>query len=102
MELRPGLRLASAVSDTEVVVVRAPGGDVEVGCGGAPMVEAGQPKPDGATLDASLGEAAAIGKRYADEEAGLELLCTKAGEGALTLNGNVLLLKGAKPLPSSD
>ena len=102
MQLRPGLRLASAVSDTEVVVVRAPAGDVEVGCGGAAMVEVGQPAPEGAALDASLGEPAAIGKRYADEEAGLELLCTKGGEGALTLNGDVLLLKGAKPLPSSD
>jgi hypothetical protein len=102
MQLRAGQRLASAVSDTEVVVVRAPDGDVEVGCGGAPMVEVGQPRPADATLDASLGEPTAIGKRYADEAAGLEVLCTKAGEGALTLNGNVLLLKGAKPLPSSD
>ena len=102
MELKPGLRLASVVSDTEVVVVRAPAGDVEVGCGGAPMVEVGQPTPEGATLDESLGESAAIGKRYADEEAGLELLCTKAGAGALTLNGAPLLRKGAKPLPSSD
>ena len=102
MQLRPGQRLASAVSDTEVVVVRAPDGDVEVGCGGAPMVEVGQPAPADATLDASLGEPAAIGKRYADEDAGLEVLCTKAGEGALTLDGTVLLLKGAKPLPSSD
>ena len=66
------------------------------------MVEAGQPPPEGAELDPSLGEPAAIGKRYADEQAGLEVLCTKGGDGALTLNGNVLLLKGAKPLPSSD
>ena len=31
MELRPGLKLASAVCDAQVVVVRAPAGDVEVG-----------------------------------------------------------------------
>ena len=101
MELRPGLKLASAVCDAQVVVVRAPAGDVEVGCGGSPMV------PDGddaapATLDGSLGEGPLLGKRYADEELGLELLCTRAGAGALTANGAVLALKGAKPLPSSD
>lgn len=101
MELRPGLKLASAVCDAQVVVVRAPAGDVEVGCGGASMV------PDGddaapATLDGSLGEGPLLGKRYADEELGLELLCTRAGAGALTANGAVLALKGAKPLPSSD
>jgi hypothetical protein len=43
-----------------------------------------------------------IGKRYADEELGLELLCTRAGTGALTVNGEVLQVKGAKPLPASD
>lgn len=101
MQLKAGQRLASTVCDAEVVVVKAPAGDVEVGCGGAPMVEVGQDAPP-ATLDGSLGEAVLLGKRYADEEAGLELLCTKAGAGALTLDGTVLGLKGAKPLPSSD
>ncbi len=102
MELRPGLKLASAVCDAQVVVVRAPAGDVEVGCGGAPMVPDGEDGPAGAALDASLGDGPQLGKRYADEELGLELLCTRAGAGALTANGAVLALKGAKPLPSSD
>lgn len=102
MELRPGLKLASAVCDAQVVVVRAPAGDVEVGCGGAPMVPDGEEAPAGAALDASLGEGPLLGKRYADDELGLELLCTRAGAGALTANGAVLGLKGAKPLPSSD
>jgi hypothetical protein len=101
MQLKAGQRLASTVCDAEVVVVKAPEGDVEIGCGGAPMVEVGQ-DPERGTLDASLGDAALLGKRYADEDAGLELLCTKAGAGALTLGGTVLGLKGAKPLPSSD
>ncbi len=102
MELRPGLKLASAVCDAQVVVVRAPAGDVEVGCGGAPMVPDGEDAPAGAALDDSLGDGPQLGKRYADEELGLELLCTRAGAGALTANGAVLALKGAKPLPSSD
>ena len=102
MELRPGLKLASAVCDAQVVVARAPAGDVEVGCGGAPMVPDGEDAPAGAALDDSLGDGPQLGKRYADEDLGLELLCTRAGAGALTANGAVLALKGAKPLPSSD
>ena len=43
-----------------------------------------------------------MGKRYADDKSGIELLCTKGGAGALFLNGEPLGLKEAKPLPSSD
>lgn len=57
---------------------------------------------DAASLDASLGEGPVIGKRYAVDDLGLELLCTKGGGGALTVDGRVLSMKGAKPLPSSD
>lgn len=101
MQLKPGQRLASTVCDAEFVVVKAPDADVEVGCGGAPVVPAGEDAPRGA-LDESVGDPALLGKRYADEELGLELLCSKAGAGAVTLNGAALPLKGAKPLPSSD
>ena len=43
-----------------------------------------------------------MGKRYVDDEIGIELLCTRSGSGALTVDGRVLTLKGAKPLPASD
>jgi hypothetical protein len=33
---------------------------------------------------------------------GLELLCTKAGEGAISVGETILEVKGAKPLPASD
>ena len=102
MELRPGQKLRSAVCEAEVVVVRAPAGDVEVGCGGAPLLEAAEEPAGGAALDASLGDGPLLGKRYADDELGLELLCTRPGTGALTVDGRLLPLKGAKPLPSSD
>ena len=102
MLLTPGQKLQSAVCDTQVVVVRAPGAEVDLGCGGAPMVEAGGEAPAGAALDASLGDGPQIGKRYADDEVGLELLCTKGGAGALTVDGRVIAMKGAKPLPASD
>ena len=102
MTLRPGQKLNSSVCDAQVVVVRAPDGEAEIGCGGAPMVLDGEDKASGAALDASLGDPVALGKRYVDEELGLELLCTKNGSGALTVDGRPLLLKGAKPLPASD
>jgi hypothetical protein len=102
MKLRPGQKLHSAVSDAQVVVVRAPDTDVDLACGGAPLLEEGQQGADAPALDASLGEGPLLGKRYADEELGLELLCTRPGAGALTVDGRALPIKGAKPLPSSD
>ena len=102
MKLRPGQKLHSAVCDAQVVVVRAPAGEVELGCGGAPLLDEGQEAEAGAALDPSLGDGPLLGKRYADDELGLELLCTRAGTGALTVDGRPLLVKGAKPLPSSD
>ncbi len=102
MKLRPGQKLRSAVCDAQVVVVKAPADDVELGCGGAPLLDDGHEADGGATLDPSLGEGPLLGKRYADDDLGLELLCTRAGTGALTLDGRPLLVKGAKPLPSSD
>lgn len=102
MELTAGLRLESTTCSTQVVVVRAPGvgADVDLRCGGEPMVElgaAGDPVPI-----SQHGEATLLGKRYEDAELGLELLCTQGGDGALTLGATPLLIKGAKPLPSSD
>jgi hypothetical protein len=102
MKLRPGQRLHSAVCDAQVVVVRAPSTAVEVGCGGAPLLGDGQ-EPDGSgVLRPGLGDGPLLGKRYSDDESGLELLCIRAGEGALTVDGRPLLVKEAKPLPSSD
>ena len=43
-----------------------------------------------------------LGKRYSDDELGLELLCTKAGEGSISVGETILAVKGAKPLPASD
>jgi hypothetical protein len=101
MDLKPGARLASGVCETEVIVVKAPAGDVDLRCGGQPM----QPKDTGApggTLDAAHRGGTLLGKRYADETLGIEVLCTKAGEGALSVGDTPLPVKDAKPLPSSD
>ena len=100
MELKPGTKLMSAVCETQVIVVRAPGTEVELGCGGAPLI--GTDGTPSGEIDPALSDGTLIGKRYAEEELGLELLCTKGGAGTLTCNGVVLDVKGAKPLPASD
>jgi hypothetical protein len=101
MELPAGSRFKSTVCTTEVVVVRPPDGPHSLGCGGAEMV-ALDAEGGGGTLDPALAGGTQMGKRYADEASGLELLCTKAGDGTLTLDGAPVEIKGAKPLPASD
>jgi hypothetical protein len=89
------------VCTTEVIVVKTPSGNVDVTCGGVPMVaanetvERGTPKPDAAG-------GTALGKRYVNADETLEILCTKAGEGSLGVGDTLLSLKEAKPLPASD
>jgi hypothetical protein len=102
MEVKPGSRWRSAVDDTEVIVVRTPGGDIDLRCGGAEMIAQSEARPsDGAPAD-GLAEGTLLGKRYADEGLGIELLCTKAGAGTLSVGDTVLARKDAKPLPASD
>jgi hypothetical protein len=101
MKLVTGSRFKSTVSDTEVVVVRAADGDHSLACGGAEMVPVDADAERG-TPDPALSEATLLGKRYTSEASGVELLCTKAGTGTLTLDGEPLTIQGAKPLPSSD
>src|SRR5438105_3578644 len=101
MDLKPGTRLRSQVCSAEVIVVKPPDGAVEVCCGGAPMVPMGD-EVEARPIDAAHGGGTLLGKRYASAETGLELLCTKAGEGSLSLGATPLPAKDAKPLPSSD
>jgi hypothetical protein len=101
MELKAGVRLRSAVSDAEVIVIRATGGDVTLTCGGLPLRDADDDSPK-AEIQPGHEGTILLGKRYVDEADSLEVLCTKPGEGALEVDGNQLQLKSAKPLPSSD
>ncbi|MCW2652726.1 MAG: hypothetical protein QOE41_4724 [Mycobacterium sp.] len=100
-ELSVGKRLRSQMCETEVIVIRAPQTPVELCCGDHPMT----------AVDAARGAAAAagsadhgvvLGKRYVDDETGLEVLCTKAGLGPLVADGRQLAIKAAKALPASD
>lgn len=99
MQLKPGLRLRSAVSSTEVIVIRCPAGDVDLTCAGRPMAGIDDPAPE--TVDDS-GEQNLMGKRYVDVEGDLELLVTKPGGGLLAVGGTGLVLQTPKPLPSTD
>jgi hypothetical protein len=101
VELKAGSRLRSAVSEAEVVVIKAAAGDVDLRCGGVPMVEGtGEPpQPGGGSAPEGAVE---LGKRYVDDEDTLEVLGTKAGAGELAVGDRALVLKSAKPLPSSD
>ncbi|HUY19174.1 MAG TPA: hypothetical protein VMV15_08100 [Candidatus Binataceae bacterium] len=44
----------------------------------------------------------ALGKRYVCEKCGTEVLCNKAGDGAVECCEGPMKLKEVKPLPSSD
>jgi hypothetical protein len=101
-EIKPGSRWRSTTCTTEVVVVKAPPGEADLECGGQAMVahdaevtELGTPAP-------GADEGTLVGKRYVDGDATIEVLCTKAGAGSLSLGGTALAMKDAKPLPASD
>ena len=100
MQLKSGLRLQSVTCDTQVIVVRG-SGDVDLRCGGQPMAPAGG-AVDRQAVAGGHDSGTLMGKRYGDEESGIEILCTKPGAGALSIGETALPEKGAKALPSSD
>lgn len=102
MKITPGSRWKSAVCATEVVAVKAPKDEVQLECGGAAMLAASAERPAGGAPAADCKAGTLLGKRYGDDASGIEVLCTKGGEGSLVLNGRPLVLREAKPLPSSD
>jgi hypothetical protein len=101
MEIKAGSRLACPACTVELVVVKPPSSAVVLACGGVEVVDATADRPGGGHPDAS-GEGTLVGKRYADDGSGLEVLCAKPGPGTLSIDGGELPVKGAKPLPSSD
>jgi hypothetical protein len=100
--LKPGLRLKSAVCSTEVMVIRSPGTAALLSCGGVEMLAVTETAAAGAKPDPAHAHGSLIGKRYVDAAEALELLCTKGGEGSLSVDGAALSVKQAKALPSSD
>ena len=102
--VKNGTRLQSQVDDTQVIVVKSADSLDDLRCGGTPMVELGSQKDtekSGGEIDAQFAEGSIMGKRYVDD-AGAEVLVTKAGKGSLSVGDTLLALKEAKPLPASD
>jgi hypothetical protein len=99
-ELAAGKRLYSTACHTEIIVLRAPHSHTELSCAGAPM--AADDAARSATPTDSAAHGVVLGKRYVDEQTGLEVLCTKAGAGPLVAEGRQLVIKAAKALPASD
>jgi hypothetical protein len=99
---KAGLRLSSVVCDTEVIVIRAPKDDLDLRCGGEPMVELADASGSGSGPKAPHDSGTLIGKRYALADPAVEVLCTKPGSGSLSIGEDPLPAKEASPLPSSD
>ena len=102
MEIKAGSRLKSTVCNTEVIAVKAPGTDMDIRCGGVPMIDPSETAADGQTPDAVAADGTQMGKRYVDEDETVELLCTKPGDGSLGIGNALLAIKESKPLPASD
>ena len=101
IQLKAGTRLRSTTDACEVVVVKAPAEPVDLRCGGHPFAAVdAEVTPE--SVQTGFDGGTQLGKRYADEELGIEILCTKAGDGAISVGETLLEVKGAKPLPASD
>jgi hypothetical protein len=85
-----------------VVVVKPPAEPVDLRCGGHPMVPLGSDGGTEATPSADHASGTLLGKRYVDADQTLEVLCTKPGDGSLSVGDEPLQIKEAKPLPASD
>ena len=85
-------------------VVWAEGVIVDEPSAGVPcsMVEAGADAPAGAEVHPDHAVCVAMGKRYITADETLEVLCVKAGDGSLAVNGDLLLQKDTKQLPKTD
>lgn len=102
MELKSGMRIRSLVSAVEIVVVKAPGGEVDLRCGGHTMVPKSDEVVELLPIEPDHTGALAVGKRYSVDGGALEVMVTKGGEGLLSVGGAPLDPKDAKQLPSSD
>jgi hypothetical protein len=85
------------------MVVRTGPGEVDLRCGGATLIDAGEaPAGDPESVPVPDAPAPQLGKRYTDPTGTLELLVIKAGTGVLSMAGDALVIRNAKPLPASD
>ncbi|MEY2445309.1 MAG: hypothetical protein QOC57_2328 [Ilumatobacteraceae bacterium] len=101
MKLTVGSRWKSAVCTTQVIVLQSARDSASLECGGHPMIALDSERV-GETLDPRFAYGSAVGKRLVTADEDIEVLITKPGQGSLSVDGVALVLKQAKPLPSSD
>lgn len=102
VNLKPGMRLKSAMSDVQVMVVKGnPAQAVNLCCGGVAMLDVDEDL-DRDSAAANIGGETLMGKRYTSPDQSVELLCTKGGPGALSIDGDDMIFREARELPSSD
>jgi len=100
MTLKPGTKLHSAVCGTQIMVLRVPADALDVTCGGVEMST--EDTGNISRIADGLSGGTLVGKRYVDDGETMEFLCTRGGEGTVSVNGVALDVKQAKQLPSSD
>lgn len=83
----------------EVIVTKGGAGELRVG--DAPMQLRGG-EETGVTVSTDGMESIQLGKRYRDEESGIEVLVVKPGPCSLNVDGRALELLQPKVLPSAD
>jgi hypothetical protein len=99
---KAGARLKSAVSEAQIMVLRVPAVALDLRCFGQPLLGMAEVADGAAVPDAAFDGAVLSGKRYVDAAETMEFLCTKGGQGTLSVDGVALGVKQAKALPSSD
>jgi hypothetical protein len=102
MLLKVGMRLSSQVCNAQAIVVRATGSELDITCGGQPMVATPQPGAPTLVGDPETKEPSLLGKRYGRPAGDLELLIVRAGDYAIAVDGAALTEQQSKQLPSSD
>jgi hypothetical protein len=98
VSLKVGSRLRTPTSTAEVIVVKAGTGAGDLVCAGGIMTT------EAVTVDqqTSGDSPVQLGKRYSEDESGVEVLCTKPGAGPLVFEGRELVVRSAAALPASD
>jgi hypothetical protein len=102
LKLVAGVRVKSAVCSMEAIVIQPPSTPGLLTCGAEAALAATDAERAAVQLTAPEPGNALVGKRYVDAVSGLELLCTKSGNCAMSFDARPLTLREAKPLPSSD
>jgi hypothetical protein len=85
------------VDTTEIVVVKAPEEGSSLECGGHEMVPTSGDVIVSGSIHPEFSGGTQLGKRYVDGDEQVNVLCTKSGQGSLSLDGRALHRKDPPP-----